>query len=58
MKINKPLFVSSIVAFSMLITILIASFTVDVYRITWPHFAAFATALTWYAFELHRETDK
>lgn len=56
MKINKPLFVSSIVAFSMLITILIASFTVDVYRITWPHFAAFAIALTWYAFELHRET--
>lgn len=56
MKINKPLFVSSIIAFSMLITILIASFTVDVYRITWPHFAAFATALTWYAVELHRET--
>lgn len=56
MKINKPLFVSSIVAFAMLITILIASFTVDAYRITWPHFAAFATALTWYAFELHGET--
>ena len=56
MKINKPLFVSSIVAFSMLITILIASFTVDVYRISWPHFAAFTTTLTWNAFELHGET--
>ena len=58
MKINKPLFVSSVIAFLMLITILVASFTVDVYRITWPHFAAFAISLTWYAFELHRETDK
>ena len=58
MKINKPLFVSSIVALSMLLTILVASFTVDVYRITWPHFAAFAISLTWYAFELHRETDR
>lgn len=56
MKINKPLFVSSVIAFLMLMTILVASFTVDVYRITWPHFAAFAISLTWYAFELHRET--
>ena len=56
MKINKPLFVSSIAFFAILVSILVASFTVDVYRITWPHFAAFATALTWYAFELHRET--
>lgn len=56
MNFNKSLFASFVVFALMLISILIASFTVDVYRITWPHFAAFATALTWYAFELHRET--
>jgi hypothetical protein len=56
MKINKPLFASSIIVFLMLLSVLIASFTVEVYRMNWPHTAAFAIALTWYGIELHRET--
>lgn len=54
MKINKPLFASFIVLAVLLVSMLVASFTVDSYRITWPHFAAFATALAWYGSELYR----
>lgn len=56
MSVNKSLFASFVVFALMLISMLVATFLFDGYRITWPHFAAFATALTWYAFELHRET--
>lgn len=58
MKINKALFVSSIAFFAILVSILIASFTVNAYRITWPHFAAFAVSLAWYGTELNREMNR
>lgn len=54
MKINKTLFASFIVLALLLVSMLVASFTVDSYQITWPHFAAFATALAWYGSELYR----
>ena len=54
MKIKKTLFASFIVLALLLVSMLVASFTVDSNRITWPHFAAFATALAWYGSELYR----
>jgi len=54
MKINKTLFASFIVLALLLVSMLVASFTVESYRITWPHFAAFATELAWYGSELYR----
>lgn len=54
MSVNKSLFASFLVFALMLISILIATFMFDSYRITWPHFAAFATALAWYGSELYR----
>lgn len=56
MSVNKSLFASFVVFALMLISMLVATFLFDGYRITWPHYAAFGTALAWYAFELHRET--
>lgn len=58
MKINKPLFASFIIATLMFISIIVASFMFDGYRITWPHYAAFGTALAWYGVELHRSEEK
>nr|DAE86666.1 MAG TPA: hypothetical protein [Caudoviricetes sp.] len=42
----------------MFISIIVASFMFDGYRITWPHYAAFGTAMAWYGTELHRSEDK
>lgn len=42
----------------MLISMLVATFMFDGYRITWPHYAAFGTALAWYGVELHRSEEK
>lgn len=58
MNFNKSLFASFVVFALMLISILIASFMFDGYRITWPHYAAFGTALVWYGVELHRSEEK
>jgi len=54
MSVNKSLFASFLVFALMLISILVATFMFDSYRITWPHYAAFGTALAWYGTELHR----
>lgn len=45
MKVNKPLFVSSITFLAILISVLIASFNIDGYTMTWPYFATFAISL-------------
>ena len=54
MNFNKSLFASFLVFALMLISILVATFMFDSYRITWPHFAAFAVSLAWYGTELNR----
>jgi len=58
MNFNKPLFASFVVFALMLISMLVATFMFDSYRITWPHYAAFGTALAWYGVELHRSEEK
>lgn len=58
MNFNKSLFASFVVFALMLISMLIASFMFDGYRITWPHFAAFAISLAWYGSELNREMNR
>lgn len=58
MKLNKPLFVSTLTFFLILVSVLIASFNIDGYRMTWPHFAAFAVSLAWYGTELNREMNR
>ncbi len=54
MSVNKSLFASFLVFALMLISVLIATYTIDSYRMTWPHFAAFAVSLAWYGTELNR----
>ena len=58
MKLNKPLFVSTLTFFAILVSVLFASFNIDGYRMTWPHFAAFAVSLAWYGTELNREMNR
>lgn len=58
MKINKALFASSITFFAILISVLIASFNIAGYRMTWPHFATFLVSMLWYGSELNREMNK
>lgn len=58
MNVNKPLFVSTLTFFLILVSVLIASFNIDGYRMTWPHFAAFAVSLAWYGTELNREMNR
>lgn len=58
MSVNKSLFASFVVFALMLISMIVATFLFDGYRITWPHYAAFGTALAWYGVELHRSEEK
>ena len=58
MKINKALLVSSITFLAVLVSVLIASFNIDGYRMTWPHFAAFVAAMGWYGSELNKEMNR
>lgn len=58
MKINKGLFVSSLTFFAILISVLIASFNIAGYTMTWPHFATFAISLAWYGSELNKEMNR
>ena len=58
MKVNKPLFVSSLTFLAILVSVLIASFNINGYRMTWPHFAVFAVSLGWYGSELNKEMNR
>lgn len=58
MKLNKPLFVSTLTFFAILISVLIASFNVAGYTMTWPHFAAFVASMGWYGSELNKEMNQ
>ena len=58
MKVNKGLFVSSLTFFAILISVLIASFNIAGYTMTWPHFATFAISLAWYGSELNKEMNR
>lgn len=58
MKINKGLFVSSMTFFAILISVLIASFNIAGYVMTWPHFATFFVSMLWYGSELNREMNR
>nr|DAT72620.1 MAG TPA: hypothetical protein [Caudoviricetes sp.] len=58
MKINKALFVSSITFLAILVSVLIASFNIAGYTMTWPHFATFAISLAWYGSELNKEMNR
>ena len=58
MKLNKPLFVSTLTFFLILVSVLIASFNIDDYRMTWPHFAAFVASMGWYGSELNKEMNR
>lgn len=58
MKINKGLFVSSLTFFAILISVLIASFNIGGYTMTWPHFATFFVSMLWYGSELNREMNR
>ena len=58
MKINKALFVSSITFLAVLISVLIASFNIAGYRMTWPHFATFFVSMLWYGSELNKEMNR
>lgn len=58
MKINKALFVSSITFLAILISVLIASFHIAGYTMSWPHFATFFVSMLWYGSELNREMNR
>jgi len=58
MKINKPLFVSSITFLAILVSVLIASFHIAGYTMTWPHFATFFVSMLWYGSELNKEMNR
>ena len=58
MKINKPLFISSITFLAILISVLIASFHIAGYTMTWPHFATFFVSMLWYGSELNKEMNR
>ena len=47
MKVNKPLFVSSITFLAILISVLIASFNIDGYTMTWPYFISQRSQSPW-----------
>lgn len=58
MKINKALFVSSITFLAVLVSVLIASFHIAGYTMTWPHFATFFVSMLWYGSELNKEMNR
>lgn len=58
MKINKALFVSSVTFLAILVSVLVASFHIDGYTMSWPHFAAFAVSMGWYGSELNKEMNQ
>lgn len=58
MKINKSLFVSSITFLAILVSVLIASFHIAGYTMTWPHFATFFVSMLWYGSELNKEMNR
>ena len=58
MKINKGLFVSSLTFLAILISVLLASFNIAGYRMTWPHFATFFVSMLWYGSELNKEMNR
>ena len=58
MKINKPLFISSITFLAILVSVLIASFHIAGYTMTWSHFATFFVSMLWYGSELNKEMNK
>lgn len=58
MSVNKSLFASFLVFALMLISVLIATYTIDSYRMTWPHFAAFVASMGWYGSELNKEMNQ
>nr|DAK34740.1 MAG TPA: hypothetical protein [Caudoviricetes sp.] len=58
MKINKALFISSLTFFAILVSVLIASFNISGYTMTWPHFACFFVSMLWYGSELNREMNR
>lgn len=58
MKINKPLFISSITFLAILISVLVASFHIAGYSMTWPHFATFFVSMLWYGSELNKEMNR
>lgn len=58
MKVNKALFISSLTFFAILISVLIASFNIGGYTMTWPHFATFFVSMLWYGSELNREMNR
>ena len=58
MKINKALFVSSITFLAVLVSVLIASFHIAGYTMSWPHFATFFVSMLWYGSELNKEMNR
>nr|DAQ49957.1 MAG TPA: hypothetical protein [Caudoviricetes sp.] len=58
MKINKALFVSSITFLAVLISVLVASFHIAGYTMSWPHFATFFVSMLWYGSELNKEMNR
>lgn len=58
MKLNKPLFVSTLTFFLILVSVLFAAYNVNGYTMTWPHFAAFVAAMGWYGSELNKEINR
>ena len=58
MKVNKALFISSLTFFAILVSVLIASFHIAGYTMTWPHFATFFVSMLWYGSELNREMNR
>lgn len=58
MKINKALFISSLTFFAILVSVLIASFNIGGYTMTWPHFATFFVSMLWYGSELNKEMNR
>lgn len=58
MKVNKALFISSLTFFAILVSVLIASFNIGGYTMTWPHFATFFVSMLWYGSELNREMNR
>jgi hypothetical protein len=49
--------VSTLTFFLILVSVLIASFNIAGYTMTWPHFAAFVAAMGWYGSELNKEMN-
>lgn len=58
MKINKALFVSSITFLAVLVSVLVASFHIAGYTMSWPHFATFFVSMLWYGSELNKEMNR